>query len=40
MIATQHNPRKLIGHGALLAVGMFTGGLVAALTVLLAAATG
>lgn len=40
MITTQHNSRKFIGHSALLAAGMVTGGLAAALVVLLAAATG
>jgi len=40
MIATRHNPRKLIGRGTLIATGMLTGGLSAALFVLVAAATG
>lgn len=40
MITTQHNSRKLIGRGTLIATGMLTGGLGAALFVLLAAATG
>jgi len=40
MITTQHNPRKLIGRGTVIATGMLTGGLSAAVLVLLAAATG
>lgn len=40
MIATQHNARKLFGHGTLIVGGMLTGGLSAALVTLLAAATG
>jgi hypothetical protein len=40
MITTQINARKLIGHGALIGTGLFTGGLSAALFILLAAATG
>ena len=40
MIATQHNTRKLIGHGTLIAGGMLSGALGAALVTLLTAATG
>lgn len=40
MIDTRHNTRRLIGHGTLIVAGMTTGGLGAALLILLAAATG
>ena len=40
MIDTQHNARTLIRHGSLIITGLVTGGLGAALLVLLAAATG
>lgn len=40
MIAPTHNSRKMIGHSAMIVTGMLTGGLSAALVVLLAAATG
>jgi len=40
MITTPIKPRKLIGHGTLIASGLLTGGLSAALFILLAAATG
>jgi len=40
MITTQHTPLKLIGRSTVIATGMLTGGLGAALFVLLAAATG
>ena len=40
MITTQHTPRKLIGHGVLLASGLLTGATAALLMLLVVAATG